>query len=63
MSFQDIETIGVKCHQPVLEIAVRAQNMQPGDVMEVWGDCLTVQKDVRTCCERLEMGFLFVGQR
>jgi tRNA 2-thiouridine synthesizing protein A len=34
--------------------------MQPGDVLEVLGDCPTFVKDVRTWCERLGKIFLSV---
>ena len=53
MSLQVIDTLGMKCPQPVLKIAVQAPDMRPGDVLEVLGDCPTFEKDVRTWCERL----------
>jgi tRNA 2-thiouridine synthesizing protein A len=48
-----LDTLGLKCPQPVLKIAVLATDMYVGDVLEVLGDCPTLEKDVRTWCERL----------
>ncbi len=36
-----LDTLGLKCPQPVLKIAVKAVNMKSGDILEVLGDCLT----------------------
>ncbi|MGD9022845.1 MAG: sulfurtransferase TusA family protein [Deltaproteobacteria bacterium] len=60
MSATVLDTYGLKCPQPVLKIAVIAPDMQPGDVLEVLGDCPTFVKDVRTWCERLGKIFLSV---
>jgi TusA-related sulfurtransferase len=27
--------------------------MEPGDILEIWGDCPTFETDLRTWCERL----------
>jgi len=48
-----LDTLGQKCPQPVLKIAVKAPDMRPGDILEVLGDCPTFEKDVRTWCARL----------
>ncbi len=53
MAVKVLDTLGLKCPQPVLKIAVHAPDMGPGDVLEVLGDCPTFEKDVRTWCERL----------
>jgi tRNA 2-thiouridine synthesizing protein A len=58
MSVSVLNTIGLKCPQPVLKIAVKAPHMKPGDILEVLGDCPTFEKDVRTWCERLGKVFL-----
>jgi tRNA 2-thiouridine synthesizing protein A len=55
-----LDTLGLKCPQPVLKIAVLAPNMRPGDVLEVLGDCPTFEKDLRTWCERLGKVFLSI---
>ena len=54
MAVEIMDTVGLKCPQPVLKIAVKAPDMNSGDILEVLGDCLTFEKDVRTWCERLD---------
>ena len=61
MSVLVIDTLGMKCPQLVLQIAVKAPDMRPGDILEVLGDCATFVKDVRTWCERL--GKLFLSEK
>jgi tRNA 2-thiouridine synthesizing protein A len=60
MAVQVLNTLGLKCPQPVLKIAVKAPDMTPGDILEVWGDCPTFEKDVRTWCQRLAKVFLSI---
>ncbi len=48
-----LDTLGVKCPQPVLKIAVKAPGMKPGDVLEILGDCPTFERDIRAWCRRL----------
>ena len=60
MATEVLDTVGQKCPQPVLKIAVKAPDMNPGDILEVLGDCPTFEKDVRTWCERLGKVFLSI---
>ena len=53
MAVRVLDTLGLKCPQPILKIAVVAPDMETGDILEVLGDCPTFEKDVRTWCERL----------
>jgi len=55
-----LDTLGQKCPQPVLKIAVKAPDMKHGDILEVLGDCPTLERDVRSWCERLGKVFLSV---
>ena len=55
-----LDTLGQKCPQPILKIAVKASDMKQGDILEVLGNCPTFEKDVRTWCERLGKVFLSV---
>ena len=55
-----LDTLGLKCPQPVLKIAVQAPDMKPGDILEVLGDCPTFEKDIRIWCERLQKVFLSI---
>lgn len=60
MAVEVLDTLGMKCPQPVLKIAVKAPDMRSGDILEVLGDCPTFEKDVRTWCERLNKVLLSV---
>ncbi|MBW2173949.1 MAG: sulfurtransferase TusA family protein [Deltaproteobacteria bacterium] len=54
MATEVLDTLGLKCPQPVLKIAVRAPDMKPSDILEVLGDCPTFERDIRIWCERLK---------
>ena len=60
MVVEVLDTLGQKCPQPVLKIAVKAPDMKQGDILEILGDCPTFEKDVRTWCERLGKVFLSI---
>ena len=62
MAVEVLDTLGLKCPQPVLKIAVKAPDLKPGDILEVWGDCPTFEKDVRVWCERLGKTLMSVTQ-
>jgi tRNA 2-thiouridine synthesizing protein A len=62
MPVQVIDATGLRCPQPVLKIAVTAADMQRGDILEVWGDCPTFERDVRTWCQRLRKTLLFISE-
>jgi tRNA 2-thiouridine synthesizing protein A len=56
-----LDTLGLKCPQPVLKIAVKAPDLGPGDVLEVLGDCPSFERDIRMWCRRLDKTFLAVN--
>ena len=60
MALEVLDMVGMKCPQPVLKIAVKAPDMNHGDILEVVGDCPTFEKDVRVWCERLGKIFLAI---
>lgn len=53
MAITILDTLGLKCPQPVLKISLKVPDMQSGDVLEVLGDCPTFERDMRTWCGRL----------
>lgn len=53
MAIEVLDTLGMKCPQPILKLAEKAPDMNRGDILEVLGDCPTFEKDVRIWCERL----------
>ena len=62
MSVVVLDTTGIKCPQPILKIAVTAPGMNPGDILEVVGDCPTFERDVRAWCNRLTKVVLSVTE-
>ena len=56
-----LDTLGLKCPQPVLKLALQASQMRSGDILEVLGDCPTFERDVRKWCERLNKPLLAVN--
>ncbi|MCB2146053.1 MAG: sulfurtransferase TusA family protein [Deltaproteobacteria bacterium] len=60
MAVEILDMVGMKCPQPVLKIAVKATEMNPGDILEVVGDCPTFERDVRVWCQRLKKTFLSI---
>lgn len=60
MAVEILDTLGMKCPQPILKIAVKATDMKAGDILEILGDCPTFEKDIRTWCERLNKVFLSI---
>lgn len=53
-----LDTVGMKCPQPMLKLAVSASRMQGGDTLIVMGDCPTFEHDVRVWCQRLRKTFI-----
>ena len=60
MSVAVLDTVGLRCPQPILRIAVQAPLMKDGEILEVLGDCPTFEWDVRTWCERLHKNLLAI---
>lgn len=61
MTIYKLDTLGLNGPQPVLKIALQASQMDPGDILEVLGDCPTLERDVRAWCERINKVFLSVN--
>jgi tRNA 2-thiouridine synthesizing protein A len=57
-----LDATGLKCPQPVLRLSLISSEMKPGEILEIWGDCPTFEKDVRAWCQRLGKTMLFVRE-
>ena len=57
-----LDTLGLKCPQPILKIAAMASDMFNGDILEVVADCPTFEKDVRLWCARVEKTLLWIRE-
>ena len=55
-----LDTVGLKCPEPILKIAIMAVDMKPNDILDVLGDCPTFEEDVHAWCERLNKKIVFV---
>ncbi|HEY6099330.1 MAG TPA: sulfurtransferase TusA family protein [Anaeromyxobacter sp.] len=47
-----VDTLGMRCPQPVLMLAHHVRGKPVGTLVEVTGDCPTFEKDVRSWAER-----------
>jgi len=56
-----VDAKGYKCPQPVLKAAVKAKELQPGDIMEVLADCDSFPSDIKAWCEKTGKTLLFCG--
>lgn len=59
MAAYTLDTLGLKCPQPVLKIAVKAKELQPGDILDVMADCHSFPKDIQAWCEKMGKNLLF----
>lgn len=50
MATEVMDCKGLKCPQPVLKLAIKANSMNAGDVVEVHADCESFPQDVEKWC-------------
>ena len=58
---QLVDTVGMKCPEPILKIAMKVVDMKPNDILEVVGDCPTFEEDIRDWCKRLGKKILSIN--
>lgn len=61
MATVKLDTLGMKCPQPILKIAAKIPELGSGDILEVHGNCPTFEEDVRKWCERMKRTLLAVN--
>ncbi len=59
MASQILDALGLKCPQPILKIAIKAKEMQPGDLLEVLADCPSFPVDIKAWCARTGKTLLY----
>jgi tRNA 2-thiouridine synthesizing protein A len=52
MAVKQLDTIGMRCPQPIQAIITSIHETSPGDLLEVKADCPTFEEDVRKWAER-----------
>lgn len=52
MATHTLDTLGLKCPQPVLKAAVKAKELQAGDMLEILADCPSFPKDIESWCKK-----------
>lgn len=55
-----IDCQGLRCPQPILKIAAKSAEMNPGDTIEASADCPTFERDIRHWCERTKKTLLWI---
>ena len=59
MATQTLDAMGLKCPQPILKVAVKAKELQSGDMLEVTADCESFPKDIEAWCQKTGRTLLF----
>ena len=62
MEIEVIDTTGLKTPNTLLKIALKTAGERPGQIFEIWGDCLRLENDIRTWCSRLSKVVLSVRE-
>ena len=52
MSTHKLDTLGLKCPQPILKVAIKSKELQQGDILEVLADCHSFPDDIKAWCQR-----------
>jgi tRNA 2-thiouridine synthesizing protein A len=55
-----IDARGLKCPLPTLRLETEMFSLHPGDIVDVLGDCSTMEADFRALCERRKIALLLV---
>lgn len=55
-----VDCLGLRCPQPILKIAAKSAELNPGDILEAAADCPTFEKDIRHWCERTKKTLLWI---
>ena len=54
MATQTLDTLGLKCPQPILKVAVMVKKgeVEPGTMLEVLADCPSFPTDIAAWCQK-----------
>lgn len=62
MGIEIVDTLGMKGTRSLLKIALASPTIKPGDVLEVWGDCPSLEQNIRIWCGRVGKTLLSVQE-
>ena len=52
MVIHTLNTLGLKCPQPILKVAIKAKELKSGDMLEILADCHSFPDDIKAWCTR-----------
>ncbi len=61
MATYTLDTLGLKCPQPILKMAIKAKELKEGDVIEVLADCPSFPNDIKAWCEKTKKTLLYIS--
>jgi tRNA 2-thiouridine synthesizing protein A len=59
MAMKNLDTLGLKCPQPILKVAIMVPQMNLGDILEVVADCESFPKDIKAWAEKTGKTLMF----
>jgi len=59
MAVKTLDTLGLKCPQPILKVVAFIPNMEAGDILEVMANCPSFPTDIKAWCEKTGKTLLF----
>jgi len=59
MATKILDTLGLKCPQPILKVAIMAPQLSEGDILEVVADCESFPNDIKAWAEKTGKTLLF----
>ena len=59
MAVKTLDTLGLKCPQPILKVVAFIPNMEAGDILEIMANCPSFPTDIKSWCEKTGKTLLF----
>ena len=59
MAVKTLDTLGLKCPQPILKVVDFIPNMEAGDILEIMANCPSFPTDIKAWCEKTGKTLLF----
>ncbi|MEA1971866.1 MAG: sulfurtransferase TusA family protein [Candidatus Cloacimonadota bacterium] len=59
MAMKELDTLGLKCPQPILKVVAFMPQIEDGDILEVLADCPSFPTDIKSWCERTGKTLMF----